>query len=103
MPFITLGKAKEHLNFSNDMGGVDDDLVDAKILAVEAYLDSALGYRMADRYGADDLPSYPADIVQAGLLLLAHWYENREAAGAGAKVLPFGASEIIQAHREWTF
>lgn len=42
----------------------------------------------------------PAPIKQAALLLIAHWYDNRDAVTAGAMVeLPFGVAELLMPYR----
>ncbi len=47
----------------------------------------------------------PADIRQAILLLVGHWFENREATlvGVGADATPFGFLDLISAYRQWVF
>jgi len=103
MPIVTLDQVKAQLLFTEDIGDADDVLLGQKIDAVEAYLDGALGYRMADRYGSEGKPPYPADLSEAALQLVAQWYENREASGGSARSMPFGVSAIVEAHRDWTF
>lgn len=41
----------------------------------------------------------PRDIKQAILLLAAHWYANREAAGPAMQEIPLGVETILSLHR----
>jgi uncharacterized phiE125 gp8 family phage protein len=41
----------------------------------------------------------PEDLKQAALLLVSHYYENRDAAGDKAAELPFGVSAILGRYR----
>ena len=52
--------------------------------------------------GHGDTPSdVPQPIRQALLLLIAHWYENREPVeiGATATTIPAGVSELLMPYR----
>lgn len=49
-------------------------------------------------YG-DDAADVPHDLVQAILLLVGHWYENREAS-ASAGVMPLGVEALLQGYRD---
>lgn len=50
---------------------------------------------------ADGETPVPPDLVQAQLMLLAHWWNNREAAVSGVVVteVPLGVDAILQKHR----
>jgi uncharacterized phiE125 gp8 family phage protein len=41
----------------------------------------------------------PDDIIHAILLLVAHWYQNREAVGDGVSILPMGVDALLCNHR----
>ncbi|PIE16794.1 MAG: hypothetical protein CSA68_01200 [Rhodobacterales bacterium] len=41
----------------------------------------------------------PADIAHAVLLLAAHFYENRDLAGAGQAAMPYGVTSLIERYR----
>lgn len=63
----------------------------------------ANGIEVAFSAGHGDLASeVPEELRQAILLLVAHWYENREPADASATVipLPHGIAELIAPFRE---
>jgi len=53
--------------------------------------------------GYADPAAIPADIVQAVLMLVAHWYRNREAVVIGAAVaeLPMAVQALLAPHRRW--
>lgn len=51
--------------------------------------------------GRTDLSGVPADLVQAIMMLTAHYYENREAVAEGRYVaVPAGVETILQSLRE---
>jgi len=41
----------------------------------------------------------PADIAHAVLMLAAHFYENRDVAGSGEAVMPYGVTSLIERYR----
>ncbi len=41
----------------------------------------------------------PADIAHAALMLAAHFYENRDVAGSGDAVMPYGVTSLIERYR----
>ena len=102
---VTVAELKQHLNLSEDLG-TDDDALLARILAAsQRHIESQLGFKLADRYGATGLEDLPADLPHAVTMLAAHWYENREASlvGISAQALPFGVNDIVSSYREWSF
>lgn len=96
MSIISVEDAKAHMNVSIDD---DDTLIAAKIEAAEAFIDRWLKEPMAD------MEEVPADLKQAVLMLVAHFYENREATvvGVSADEVPLGIWDIVNQHREWAF
>lgn len=88
--------AKVHLNI---VGDADDVLIGAKINAAEAWIDRWLPEPMAD------MDVVPADLKQAVLMLVGHFYENREATliGISADEVPLGVWSILDQHRAWGF
>lgn len=96
MPIVTLADAKAHLAVTLDD---DDTLISAKIEAAQTFVESWLGYAIADEF-----PEPPADLKEAVLQLTAHYYENREASvvGVSAAIVPFGVREILTSRRRWT-
>jgi uncharacterized phage protein (predicted DNA packaging) len=96
MTVISLDDAKAHLNLGTD---TDDTLLAGQIQAAEAYVSRWLTVPLAD------MTLVPADLRQAVLMLVGHWYENREATlvGVSADEVPFGVQAIIDQHRAWAF
>lgn len=90
MPAVTVALLKAHMNLETDL---DDALLSQKIDAAEAYAASFIGGPVPD-------PALAA-VVQAVLMLAAFWYEAREAATLGGSPypVPFGAHDLLQAHR----
>lgn len=96
MTVISLDDAKAHLNITTNS---DDALISSKIDAAEAWVSRWLEMPLAE------VAIVPADLRQAVLMLIGHFYENREASlvGVSAEEVPFGVREIIDAHRAWGF
>lgn len=99
MPVVTLEAAKAHLNITGD---ADDALIQGKIRAAVAHINRLLGYDMEAGFEPGEVPD---DLKEAVMQLVAHWYENREAAVVGLSVnyLPFSVQDIIREHRNWSF
>lgn len=85
-----LADAKAHLNITDD---ADDTLITAKIAAAESYV--------TEYTGAEDAITYAdasADVQEAILRIVAHWYEDREGAP-----IPVGVYDLLAPHRTWCF
>lgn len=103
MAISNLPDLKAHLSFTDDIGNVDDGMLTRILAAAEGFVERKLGFKFADTYGAEGQEAVPGALVEAVLMLAAHWYENREAVGEAAREPPFGVSEIIREFRNWTF
>ena len=93
---VTLEAAKAHLNIT----GTDDDaLISSKIEAAEGWASNYIGTPIAE------LDPFPAPVGEAVLQLVAHWYEQREAAIAGVAMeeAPFSVIDILRPYRKWAF
>lgn len=99
---VTVEEMKQQLGFTDDMGTLDDELLERKIEAAQAHIERLLGYKLADEFPGN---AVPADLKEAIRLLTAHWYENREASiiGVSAQEIPYGIRDIIREHRNWSF
>jgi len=102
---VSLEVAKAHLNVTTD---VDDALITRLIGASQRWLESQLGYKLAEQYpptGSPAISTVPDDLEQGQLMLIAHFYANREATLVGVSVqqMPFGLAEIILNYRNWSF
>jgi hypothetical protein len=88
---------KAQLNILDD---TDDALLAMQLEAAQAFT--------ARQIGAPSTVSWesaPADLRQAILMLAAWWYAQRESAivGMTANSVPFGYSDLVLPHRNWTF
>ena len=99
---VTVEEMKQQLGFTDDMGSLDDELLEGKIEAAQAHIERLLGYKLAEEFPSN---SVPADLKEAIRLLTAHWYENREASivGVSAQEIPYGIRDIVREHRNWSF
>lgn len=44
--------------------------------------------------------AWPLACTHAVKLLVAHWYQNREAGGEAAQQIPFGVRDLLAPHRD---
>ena len=86
---VSLERVREHLRVDHNE---EDELIEHYIEASEAHLTSI---------GVDlDQDPLPSSIELAILLLVAHFYENREAAGKPMSKTPIGVSTLVAPYRE---
>lgn len=99
---VSVEEMKQQLGFTDDMGSLDDELLERKIEAAQAHIERLLGYKLDAEFPND---STPADLKEAIRLLTAHWYENREASlvGVNAQEIPYGVRDIVREYRNWSF
>jgi uncharacterized phage protein (predicted DNA packaging) len=99
---VELDAAKRHLNFTEN---TDDALIGSKLQAAQNHIENLLGFAIEERYGGEDQRPVPDDLKEAVCLLMAHWYENREASAASGTLapIPYGVAEILREYRCWTF
>lgn len=95
---VDLATAKQHLNVTTD---VDDAVITRMIGAAQSWLESQLGYSLAEEYPNE----IPGAIDHAVLMMVGHYYANREATTVGATgaVLPLGVSDIVYSYRKWSW
>ena len=101
---LDLSLIKVHLRLDDDHTGED--------ILLQAYWKLAQNKTGRLFVDADELPEGAAenalllddDVRLAMLLLVAHWYEHREAASevAGMKVLPLAVDALLGPHRWFT-
>ncbi len=100
MSYITLDQAKKHLNIES--GFTDDNiyiesLISVAELAVSEYCNSGLsGYT-----GSTEMP---VTVYQATLLLIAHYYVNREIIRFGniSAEIPYAFKFLLDFYRDRT-
>ena len=103
MAILTLAEFKEQLSFTDDIGDVDDDLLQRKLDAAQNHIERWLGFKIGENFGGEDQDPVPPVLVEAVSQLAAWWYDQREAAGDAAREVPFGVKEIVTEYREFTF
>ncbi|WP_370158463.1 head-tail connector protein [Salipiger bermudensis] len=103
MPIVTLDEIKEQLSFTDDIGTVDDAMLQRKLDAAQNHVERLLGFEIETSFGGVDQDPIPPALVEAVSQLAAWWYEQREAASDAAREVPFGVREIITEYREFTF
>lgn len=99
---VSVEEMKQQLGFTDDMGSLDDELLERKIEAAQAHIERLLGYKLDAEYPGNTVP---ADLKEAIRLLTAHWYENREGTlvGVTAQEIPYGIRDIVREYRNWSF
>lgn len=103
MAILTIYELKEHLAFTDDIGSEDDFLLARLIDGAQTHVERLLGFKIEETFGGVDQDPVPPALVEAVSQLAAWWYEQREAAGDGAREVPFGVREIVTEFREFTF
>ncbi|MEQ3649941.1 head-tail connector protein [Hyphomonas sp.] len=105
MAIATINQLKDQLSFTDDIGAVDDVLLQHKLDAAQNHVERMLGFKIENCFGDVDQEPVPFSLIEAVLQLAAWWYDQRETAmaGSGAKEVPFGVSEIVREYREFTF
>ncbi|MEI7247978.1 head-tail connector protein [Pectobacterium carotovorum] len=102
---LDIDLVKQHCRVES--GNDDDTLLNAYITAAERYVETYTRRKLyenaeAEGYAEDDDHLLPADDVQvAMLLLIGHWYENRETVviGQTAQAIPFAVESLLQPYR----
>ena len=98
--YVTLDIAKKHLNIEQDFH--DDDmylmgLIDAAEQAVRVHVNDGELDEIAERNGG----CLPAPILQAILLQVGNFYQNREIVGSKTAALPFNYQYLIDLYRNY--
>lgn len=102
---VDLETAKQHLNLTT----TDDDALVTRLIAVAAdWLDAQLGYTVATKYpptGSPAVSTVPPALDHCVLLMVGHFYANREATlvGVSAAPLPLGVADIVADWREYSW
>ncbi len=93
---VSLSLAK---HYSNIAGNDDDELLQLFIDAAEQWLGNHIGRPLAE------FDPIPADLRRAVLMLVAFYYEQREAVAFSitGQIAPFGVTSIANSYRERWF
>lgn len=95
---ISAADLKPHLSVADDDTG-NDTLIDGYIAAAE---DWAAKYLRRD-LDTEFPDGWPASILQAVRLLVAHWFEHREAVSdaPGGVPVPYGVKSLCAPYRDF--
>lgn len=100
-----MAQIKTHLKIDS---GAEDDLIAAYASAavdyVEHFCDGALVESLTPLQQGKEPPRevlFTAGIWAAMLLLIGHWYANREAAAQNLTEVPLGVEALLIRHRRW--
>lgn len=87
---LTLGEAKDHLRVDFD----DEDV------SIRAMIESAFDHmRSIDVQYLGEADELPPALRHAALMLVAHFYTNREAVGEPMQAVPLGFDRLIAPYR----
>lgn len=96
---------KKHLRVDYDD---EDDLIkgyaEASVDYVENYCDGSLVTQLTPAADNEEPPRevlFSSGIWQAMLLLIGHYYANREAVGQSQTEVPLGVEALLYRHRKW--
>lgn len=91
---IDLALVKEHLRVD---GAEDDTLIGAYLNAAVEYVQQHCDRRIVDVPETSAQMALTDDVQQAILLLVGHWFANREEVvlGAAANQVPMGVSALL--------
>lgn len=91
------------LQFVKDYLKVDypdeNTLIQSLIIAAQSYTNTMLGYKVSEEFPVVD--DIPAELTVAALMIIAHWFDNRQFQTPGTLGLEinFAVSAIIDAHK----
>lgn len=103
---LDLDLVKNHCNV--DKFFLDDDkylmtLIDVSKDTILAYIDQS-DENLAKIYDSDQQEFKVSPLVQAQLLLIGHFYENREAVSYGVpNKVPFGFEYLLQPYKNYDY
>lgn len=98
MAIVTVADMKQHLGILDD---ADDTLIEGKIAAAQAWIESFLGYSIEATF-PDDVP---ADLVEGVKQQAAHLFENRESTVTGVSIAlsPASVDDVIRNRRSYAW
>lgn len=101
MASLTLDLVKQHVR--SDDFTADDDVLTHYMEAAQAKILLDTNHTDEELLELGDGETWPTLLVQAALLLIGHWYNQREAvAGATSVTVPHGYDAIIMRFRAFS-
>ncbi|MFR9719089.1 head-tail connector protein [Aeromonas diversa] len=97
MALVTLDEVKRQCRLE-ELEGEEDPLLSVYIAAAVRHIEHRIGKPLIDpsEGAVDGGQPYEGDIKLAALLLISHWYENRESVSAEALTpLPMGVDLLL--------
>ncbi|MEQ9944113.1 head-tail connector protein [Pectobacterium aroidearum] len=101
---LDIDLVKQHCRVES--GNDDDTLLNAYITTAERHVEKLTRRKLyenaeAEGYADDDDHLLLEDVQVAMLLLIGHWYENRETVviGQSAQSIPFTVESLLQPYR----
>lgn len=88
---VTLAEAKRHCRVSHDEEDAD----------IQSMIGAAVDHFRSIDIDMDADPLPPA-LHHAALMMVAHFFDHREAVGEPMQVTPLGVTRLIAPYRSWT-
>ena len=99
MTCIPLELAKKHLNLDEDYTE-DDEYILGLVAAAKGAVEKALNASL-DRLAEENGGEVPMAIIQAILLMVGNWYQNREITGSKVAALPYNFEYLINLYKHY--
>ena len=99
MTCIPLELAKKHLNLDDDYTE-DDEYILGLVAAAKGAVEMALNASL-DRLAEENGGEVPMAIIQAILLMVGNWYQNREITGSKVAALPYNFEYLINLYKHY--
>lgn len=92
---IDLAFAKEYLKVDYED---EDTIIYSLVVAARSFVETQLGYKITDEFPTTE--DIPAELTVACLMIIAHWFDNRQIQQVGTlgKEIGFAVTAILAAH-----
>lgn len=92
LPFV-----KEYLKVDYDD---EDRTIEMLIVASRSFIETMLGYKIQAHW--TNHTEIPDELTVASMLLIAHWFDNRQmqTAGTVGNEIKFAVTSIVEAHKD---
>ena len=99
MTCIPLELAKKHLNLDEDYTE-DDEYILGLVAAAKGAVEKALNASL-DRLAEENGGEVPMAIIQAILLMVGNFYQNREITGSKVAALPYNFEYLVNLYKHY--